>query len=45
MWDYLHNDPETVGPKVKFIGNNKFHHPWRATAWEVHPILKLEMLQ
>lgn len=45
MWDDLHNDPETVGAKVKFIANDKFHHPWRATAWEVHPILKLEMLQ
>jgi len=45
MWDDLHNDAETVGPKVKFIGNDKFHHPWRATAWEVHPILKLETLE
>lgn len=45
MWDDLHNGPETVGTNVKFIGNDKLHHPWRATAWEVHPILKLEMLQ
>jgi hypothetical protein len=45
MWDDLHNGPETVGEKVKFIGNDRLHHPWRATAWEVHPILKLEMLQ
>jgi hypothetical protein len=43
MWDDLHNDPETVGPKVKLIGSDKLHHPWRATAWEVHPILRIEM--
>jgi len=45
MWDDLHNDSETVGPKVKFVSTNKFHHPWRATAWEVHPILKLETVE
>ena len=45
MWDDLHNDPETVGPKVKFVSTDKFHHPWRATAWEIHPILKLERVK
>ena len=45
MWDDLHNDPETVGPKVTMIGSDKFHHPWRATAWEIHPILKIDMVQ
>jgi hypothetical protein len=45
MWDDLHNDKKTVGPKVKFVGNDKLHHPWRATAWEIHPILKLEVAE
>jgi hypothetical protein len=45
MWDDLHNDPKAVGPKVKFVGADKLHHPWRATAWEVHPILKLEVVE
>jgi hypothetical protein len=45
MWDDLHNDPEAVGPKVKLIGSDKFHHPWRATAWEIHPILKVETVE
>ena len=45
MWDDLHNDPEAVGPKVKMIAADKFHHPWRATAWEIHPILKFEKLE
>jgi hypothetical protein len=45
MWDDLHNDQKTVAPKVKFVGNDKLHHPWRATAWEIHPILKLEVAE
>jgi hypothetical protein len=45
MWDDVHNGPEEVGPKVKFVGNDKLHHPWRATAWEIHPIVKLEMVE
>jgi len=45
MWDDLHNDPEAVGPKVKRIGSDKLHHPWRATAWEVHPILRIETVK
>lgn len=45
MWDDVHNSPDAVGPKVKFVGNDKFHHPWRATAWEIHPILKLETVE
>jgi hypothetical protein len=45
MWDDLHNDPKAVGPKVKFVGDDKLHHPWRATAWEVHPIFKLEVVR
>ena len=45
MWDDLHNDPEAVGTKVTSIGNDKLHHPWRATAWEIHPILKVETIK
>jgi hypothetical protein len=45
MWDDVHNGPDEVGPKIKFVSVDKFHHPWRATAWEIHPILKLEILE
>lgn len=45
MWDDAHNDPEALGPKVKLIGSDKLHHPWRATAWEVHPILKVDVAE
>jgi len=27
---------------VQNIGSNKYHHPWRSTAWEIHPVLKIE---
>lgn len=45
MWDDLHNDPEAVSPNVIMIAADKFHHPWRASAWEIHPVLKLEQLE
>jgi len=45
MWDDRHNDPEAVGPKVTMIAVDKFHHPWRASAWEIHPVLKVEKLE
>jgi hypothetical protein len=45
MWDDLHNDPGAVGPEVTMIAADKFHHPWRASAWEIHPILRLEKLE
>jgi len=45
MWDDLHNGPKEVGTRVTTIGSDKLHHPWRATAWEVHPILKLETIE
>src|SRR5215475_543652 len=45
MWDDLHNDPEAVGQKVTMIAADKFHHPWRASAWEIHPVLKVEKIE
>jgi len=26
-------------------GSNGFHHPWRSTAWEVHPVIRIEVIQ
>jgi hypothetical protein len=42
MWDDLHNGAKEVGTRVTIIGSDNLHRPWRATAWEIHPILKLE---
>ena len=29
----------------QYFGSNGFHHPWRSTAWEIHPIIKIEVLE
>lgn len=45
MWDDEHNGPADVGTKIQTIGANKYHRPWRSTAWEIHPVLKIEPLE
>jgi hypothetical protein len=42
MWDDEHNKTDTdVG---SFIGWFSYHHPWRSTVWEIHPVMKIEEL-
>jgi hypothetical protein len=41
-WDDEHNGTADVGTNVQRIASNKYHQPWRATAWEIHPVLKIE---
>lgn len=42
-WDDEHNGTADVGPTVQNVSpGNGFHHPWRSTAWEIHPIIKIE---
>ena len=43
-WDDDHNGAADVGTTIQSIGANKFHHPWRSTAWEIHPVVKIEAL-
>jgi hypothetical protein len=42
MWDDEHNGSADVGTTIRMIAANKYHQPWRATAWEIHPVIKIE---
>jgi hypothetical protein len=33
------------GSTVEYFSRNGFHHPWRSTAWEIHPIIKIQVLE
>jgi hypothetical protein len=44
MWDDDHNESTDVGSTIQSIGSKKFHNPWRSTAWEIHPVTKIEDL-
>jgi hypothetical protein len=45
LWDDEHNGKADVGSTISSIGANKYHQPWRSTAWEIHPAIKIEMLE
>ena len=44
MWDDDHNGFTDVGSTIQSIDFKKFHQPWRSTAWEIHPVTKIEDL-
>jgi hypothetical protein len=44
LWDDEHNGAADIGTTIRTIGANKYHHPWRSTPWEIHPVLKIEAL-
>ena len=44
LWDDDHNGTADIGARVAEKGKNGYHHPWRSTAFEVHPVLKIEVL-
>lgn len=44
-WDDDHNGKADVGSTIDNISpSNGYHHPWRSTAWEIHPVIKVEVL-
>lgn len=44
LWDDDHNGSADVGSTIEKIAANRFHQPWRSTAWEIHPVMKIEVL-
>jgi len=42
LWDDEHNGTADVGSEIRTFTANKYHQPWRSTAWEIHPALKIE---
>jgi hypothetical protein len=42
LWDDEHNGRADVGTTIRYIAANRFHQPWRSTAWEIHPAFKIE---
>jgi hypothetical protein len=45
LWDDEHNGSADVGSTVEYFSGNGFHHAWRSTAWEIHPIMKIEEIE
>ena len=45
LWDDDHNGSADVGSTIEYFSKNGFHHPWRSTAWEIHPVIKVEVIQ
>ena len=45
MWDDEHNKADSdVGSTIGWFGKEGYHHPWRSSGWEIHPVLKIEDL-
>jgi hypothetical protein len=44
MWDDEHNGKSDIGTTIRKVSANGYHQPWRSTAWEIHPAIKIEAL-
>jgi hypothetical protein len=42
LWDDEHNGSADVGTTIRKIAASGYHQPWRSTAWEIHPVLKIQ---
>src|SRR6266545_3128434 len=45
LWDDDHNGSADVGSTIQRFGRNGLHQPWRSTAWEIHPVMKIEVIE
>jgi hypothetical protein len=45
LWDDEHNGSPDVGSTIEYLSKNGFHHPWRSTAWEIHPVMKIQAIR
>ena len=43
FWDDEHNGSAEIGSTIQRFGRNGLHQPWRATAWEIHPVMKIDV--
>jgi hypothetical protein len=41
LWDDEHNGTADVGTTIRRANPNRYHNPWRQTAWEIHPVIKI----
>ena len=44
LWDDEHNGSADVGTTIRSLAANGYHQPWRSTAWEIHPVIKIEAI-
>jgi hypothetical protein len=45
LWDDEHNSSAEVGSTIQRFGRNGLHQPWRSTAWEIHPVMRVELIR
>jgi hypothetical protein len=45
MWDDEHGGANDVGTTVQRFSPKGWHNPWRSSAWEIHPVVKVEELE
>jgi hypothetical protein len=44
LWDDDYSGKAHVGSTIQYFSKDGFDHPWRSTAWEIHPVMKIEVL-